>query len=160
MTTLEERSAERRRRIVGNRAKSFAEAEAWDLEYWQSKTPEERLSALVAIRRDIELAKAARPETDGKERRPPGDRAGDKTAGVTIPNEVLEAAHMDESELRQELAILLFQKSRLTLAQAARLAELDRLRFQRLLAARDIPLHYDVEDFESDLETLRSLNPE
>jgi len=65
--TLEERSEERRRRIVGNRAKSFAEAEAWDLEYWQSKTPEERLSALVAIRRDVELAQAARREAESRE---------------------------------------------------------------------------------------------
>lgn len=77
---------------------------------------------------------------------------------VTIPDEVLEAAHMDESELRQELAVALFQRSRLTLAQAARLADLDRLRFQHLLASRDIEVHYDLEDFESDLETLHSLN--
>jgi len=52
--TFEERSADRRRRIVGNRAESFAEAEAWDLANWQSRTPEERLSALIAIRRDAE----------------------------------------------------------------------------------------------------------
>lgn len=76
---------------------------------------------------------------------------------VTIPDEVLEAAHIDEAELRQELAVALFQRSRLTLAQAARLAELDRLRFQHLLASRDIPVSYDVRDFEDDLETLRSL---
>ena len=40
---------------MGNWEKSFAEAEAWYLEYWQSKTPQERLSALVAIRGDVEL---------------------------------------------------------------------------------------------------------
>lgn len=59
-STLEERSRERRRRLVANRASSFAEAEAWDLEFWQQRTPEERLSALVAIRRDVELVVAAR----------------------------------------------------------------------------------------------------
>lgn len=48
-----------------NRAGSFAEAEAWDLEYWQRRTPEERLSALVAIRRDVELAEAAREQFGG-----------------------------------------------------------------------------------------------
>lgn len=58
--SLEERSKERRRRLVAHRARSHAEAEAWDLEFWQSRTPEERLSALVAIRRDVELAEAAR----------------------------------------------------------------------------------------------------
>jgi hypothetical protein len=50
---IEERSAERRKRIVGNRAKSFAEAEEWDLQFWQSLTPGQRLSALVDLRDDI-----------------------------------------------------------------------------------------------------------
>lgn len=59
-STLEERSQERRRRLVANRASSFAEAEDWDLDFWQQRTPEERLSALVAIRRDVELVVAAR----------------------------------------------------------------------------------------------------
>ena len=76
---------------------------------------------------------------------------------VTIPDEILQTARITEEELRQEIAILLFQKDRLTLAQASRLAGMDRLRFQHLLASRDIPVHYDVEDFEQDLATLRSL---
>ena len=50
---LKERSEERRKRIVGNRARSFEEAEQWDLEFWQNMTPQQRLSALVAIHRDI-----------------------------------------------------------------------------------------------------------
>jgi predicted HTH domain antitoxin len=76
---------------------------------------------------------------------------------VTIPDEILQSARMTEEELRQELAVLLFQKDRLTLAQASRLASMDRLRFQHLLASRGIPVHYDVEEFEQDLSTLRSL---
>ena len=67
MSTLEERSRERRRRMVAHRAKDFADAERWDLEFWQSKTPEERLSALVAIRRDLELVQAGRDD-HGEER--------------------------------------------------------------------------------------------
>ena len=59
-TTLEELSRERRERLVANRAASFAEADAWDLEFWQRRTPAERLSALVAIRKDVELVEAAR----------------------------------------------------------------------------------------------------
>lgn len=57
-STLEERSRERGERIVANRAASFAEAEAWDLDYWQRRTPEERLSAFVALLRDVEAARA------------------------------------------------------------------------------------------------------
>ena len=43
----------RRGKIIANRAKSYREAEEWDLEFWQSHTPQERLSALVDIREDI-----------------------------------------------------------------------------------------------------------
>jgi hypothetical protein len=52
--SLEERSRERRRRMVVHTARSFEDAERWDLEYWQSLTPAARLSALVAIHRDVE----------------------------------------------------------------------------------------------------------
>lgn len=60
--TLEDRSRDRRRRIVANRVTSFEQAEAWDLDFWQSMSPEERLSALVAIRRNVELVEKARGE--------------------------------------------------------------------------------------------------
>jgi hypothetical protein len=60
--SLRERSKERRRRLVGHRATSFADAERWDLDYWQSMAPEERLSALVAIRRDVELVTKGRDD--------------------------------------------------------------------------------------------------
>jgi hypothetical protein len=49
-----------------HRAKSFADAEAWDLDFWQRRTPEERLSALVAIHREIDLVTAARDEVAGQ----------------------------------------------------------------------------------------------
>ncbi|MBM4373241.1 MAG: hypothetical protein FJ098_16415 [Deltaproteobacteria bacterium] len=49
---LAERSADRRRRAVGNRARDFHEAERWDLQFWASRTPEERILALEELRRD------------------------------------------------------------------------------------------------------------
>ena len=51
--TLEERSKARRERMVVHRASSYEDADRWDLEYWQSRTPAERLAALAAIHRDI-----------------------------------------------------------------------------------------------------------
>ena len=58
--SLEERSRERRERIVAHMAHSHEEAEQWDLEFWQGLTPQERLSALVEIHRDIEKVQASR----------------------------------------------------------------------------------------------------
>ena len=67
MMSIEDRSRERRNRIVVHRATSFEDAESWDLEFWQSCTPEQRLSALVAIRRDVELVEAGRNPTSAED---------------------------------------------------------------------------------------------
>jgi predicted HTH domain antitoxin len=74
---------------------------------------------------------------------------------VTISDEVLAAAHISEPELKQELALTLFHRERLTLEQASRFAEMSQLAFQALLAERQIPIHYGVEEFREDLQTLR-----
>jgi len=63
MRDLEERSRRRREAMETHRTRSSADAEAWDLDFWQRRTPEERLSALVAIHRDVALVEAARGET-------------------------------------------------------------------------------------------------
>jgi hypothetical protein len=62
MRDLEERSRKRREAIETHRTTSWADSEAWDLDFWQLRTPEERLSALVAIHRDIAQVEAARGE--------------------------------------------------------------------------------------------------
>jgi predicted HTH domain antitoxin len=64
---------------------------------------------------------------------------------------------MSEAELKQEIAVMLFQKEKLTLGQASRLAGMNQLQFQHLLASRQIPVHYNVEDFEADIKTLREM---
>ncbi len=52
---------------------------------------------------------------------------------------------------------MLFQKDKLTLAQASRFAGMNRIAFQHLLASREIPVHYGVEDFEQDIKNLREM---
>ena len=76
---------------------------------------------------------------------------------LVIPDEILQATRMSASELRQEIAILLFQKEKLTLGQSSRLAGMSQFEFQHLLASRRIPVHYDVAEFEEDLRTLQEL---
>ena len=77
---------------------------------------------------------------------------------VVISDDVLQATGMSSAELKQELAALLFQKEKLTLAQASKLAGMSRLEFQHLLASRSIPIHYDLPEFEEDLATLREID--
>jgi predicted HTH domain antitoxin len=72
---------------------------------------------------------------------------------VTISDEVLAAAQISEPELKREIALALFQKERLTLAQASSLAEMPQPAFQALLAERHIPIHRGVEEFHEALRT-------
>jgi predicted HTH domain antitoxin len=71
---------------------------------------------------------------------------------MLLTDELLQSTKLTEAELHAELALALLQRDRLTLGQAALLAGLPQLDFQRLLASRRIPLHYDLEAMEHDLE--------
>ncbi len=77
---------------------------------------------------------------------------------VQIENSILEAANMSEQELKVELAILLYAQKRLSFGQARRIAGMGYFEFEKLLFDRNVPSHYDVEDFEEDLKTIESIN--
>jgi len=54
------RAEARRARISAHIASDWAEAERWDLEFWQKQSPQDRLSALVALRKDLLAIRGAR----------------------------------------------------------------------------------------------------
>lgn len=66
-----------------------------------------------------------------------------------------DALQISEADLRIELAISLFQQERITLGTASQLAGLHQIEFQKLIASRGICVHYEVEDLEQDLKSLR-----
>ncbi len=76
---------------------------------------------------------------------------------LTIPAEFVRATRLTDFEILLEIAVLLFQKEKLTLGQAARLAGMPQFKFQMLLSSRDIPIHYGIEDYQEDLQTIKSL---
>jgi predicted HTH domain antitoxin len=76
---------------------------------------------------------------------------------LEISDEIIRAIGMSEQELALALATTLFEKERLTLGQAAKLAGMGQWEFRRQLAALGIPLHYDVAELEHDLATIREL---
>lgn len=76
---------------------------------------------------------------------------------LVIEGEVLEALRMPPSELLIELAVYLYDKERLSMGQAKKLAGLTQLEFQHALAKREVCIKYDVEDFEEDMRTLDKL---
>jgi len=73
---------------------------------------------------------------------------------MVIPDKLLQVTHLSEDEVKTELAIVLFQKNKITLGQASELANMGQFEFQHLLASRKIPMHYGVEDLKEDAKYL------
>ena len=76
---------------------------------------------------------------------------------LAISDELLNITRMTEQEMREEIAVMLFEQDKLTLGQAGDLAAMSQYQFQNLLAGRGIGPHYDVPEFEEDLDTLKRL---
>ena len=76
---------------------------------------------------------------------------------LIIPDNILQASQMTEQEIQLELALLLYQKSKISSGMVRTWTGLSVLEFQRELAKRNLYLNYDVEDFEQDLQTLKSM---
>jgi predicted HTH domain antitoxin len=80
---------------------------------------------------------------------------------LEIPDQVTEELRIppDErlSRIRIELAIRLYQKNILSFGKARDLAQLSKWEFHELLGQEHIERHYDLEELETDLETLETL---
>ena len=76
---------------------------------------------------------------------------------IEIQDEVLRGLNLTEPQALLDLAVGLFTERRVTLGRAAEVARWTHLDFQRELARRGIPIHYDVEDLQADLQTLAAL---
>ena len=79
---------------------------------------------------------------------------------ITSPDETLGDLRLTSEQTRMEIAVGLFADRRVTLARAAKIADVPFLTFQRELAKRRIPLHYEKEDFEADVRTLAGMDPQ
>jgi len=76
---------------------------------------------------------------------------------LNISDQVLQASGLTEEELTLEIAVALYQREILSLGKAADFAGLHRMAFQAALYERKVPINYDIEDLEDDLETLEKL---
>ncbi len=62
---------------------------------------------------------------------------------LLITDNYIRATGYTEDEIKLEIAVMLFQKERLSLRKAAALAGLHWLHFMKALDSRQISLHYD-----------------
>ncbi|MCF8372774.1 MAG: UPF0175 family protein [Bacteroidales bacterium] len=64
---------------------------------------------------------------------------------------------LKDKTIRLEIAIWLFKTERISLGKAANFVGMHKILFQKELAKRKIPVHYDIADFKEDIKTLSEL---
>lgn len=77
---------------------------------------------------------------------------------IGIPAEILHTTRMSPAELKRELALSLFQQGKISFGKAREMAGMTVWAFQQLLGSREIPVHYDVEDYLEDRAALKDLD--
>lgn len=75
---------------------------------------------------------------------------------IDIPDEIARNSNLSQSDWLREVAIALFRQELITLGTASHIAGMQQLEFQELLYDRGISLHYDMDDYRADIESLRS----
>ena len=74
---------------------------------------------------------------------------------LNLPDSISQTETFNQSDWLREIAIALFQQEPITLSRASKIAGMEVVDFQKFLADRGICVHYDVEDFEQDVQHLR-----
>lgn len=81
----------------------------------------------------------------------------DSAMTISIPDEVMAQTKLSASDLKIELAAYLYEKRRLSIGKARKIAGLGLIDFQQELAKRNIYLHLTIEDVDTDLRNLSKL---
>jgi len=76
---------------------------------------------------------------------------------LVIPNDILQASRMTEDELKLEIAIMLYKQEKISSGKVRAWTGLTVIEFQHELGKRGLCINYDVEDFQSDIQTLQSM---
>ncbi len=77
---------------------------------------------------------------------------------LTIPDDILSSAGLNEIEARIEIACRLFESQRLTLWNASKWLNMTRVQFEAELLKRHIPLCSPTsEDLSADLEAMKQI---
>ena len=77
---------------------------------------------------------------------------------LVLDDEFIKASGISEDELKLEFAIWLFEKEKLSLRKASKMAGLHWLDFSKILAERNIPtIRMTEEDLKNEISTVNTL---
>jgi predicted HTH domain antitoxin len=72
---------------------------------------------------------------------------------VNIPDEIVTVKSVSQGDIIIALAMQLYTDEEVSLAKAAQIAGMTRFHFQKLLADKNIPLRYTLQDLEREMAT-------
>ena len=75
---------------------------------------------------------------------------------ITLPQDLEQK--LSAREVSLDLAVGMYAARRITLGRGAEIAGIPQMDFQRELARRRVPLHYDLDDLQIDLQAVRELS--
>lgn len=76
---------------------------------------------------------------------------------VLIPDDIVQATEMSADQLKLEIAIMLYFQGKISSGKARNWTKLTVIEFQQELTKRNLPANYDFDDFQSDIQTLKSV---
>ncbi|AIE72913.1 hypothetical protein D082_03840 [Synechocystis sp. PCC 6714] len=75
---------------------------------------------------------------------------------LNLPDSLGQTINFDQNDWLREIAIALFAQERISLSRASKISSMEVMEFQKLLSEREICVHYDVDEFEQDIEQLQN----
>ncbi len=75
---------------------------------------------------------------------------------LTIPRNLVKETGHSEADVKLEIAVVLFRNQLYSLGKASEFAGLHPSQFQKELADRQLSVHYDIDEYQQDIDTLNS----
>lgn len=77
---------------------------------------------------------------------------------LIIKDSELAQVNLSAEELKLEMAVMLYQRGKLSAGQASKFAGISRIAFQKILGERKIEINYTEEDLDRDFKNLNLHN--
>ncbi len=76
---------------------------------------------------------------------------------IIISDEILSQTNLTEGELRLEIAIALYKKSKFSIGQAAKFSDISIFKMHEVLSEQNVPLNISSKEVVNDWDTIRNL---
>jgi predicted HTH domain antitoxin len=79
---------------------------------------------------------------------------------VIVPDTIAEASRLTPETALLDVAIGIYKREQWSMGRCAKIVGMSRFDFLNELGKREIPINYDTDDLDQDIETMKSLFPE